>query len=214
MARCRERRTELRRQSALPGLPAHRRRIRGELSASTNFTGGLDFELNVVDSVRDAANHVQGVVSVCPQTRMVLGGYSQGAIVTALATSGVVPDGVPADLAPVPMPPDIGDHVDAVVLFGKPSGPSVIKYGAPVIDVGLLRRQVRSLLRSRSSHLLRRPRRWAQPGARRVRDEWNDRPSRGLRGQPAGATPRRFSDSEGSSVVSPIRVARYSRATT
>lgn len=105
-------------------------------AASTNFTGGLDFELNVVDGVRDAANHVQGVVSVCPQTRMVLGGYSQGAIVTALATSGVVPDGVPADLAPVPIPPDIGDHVDAVVLFGKPSGPSVIKYGAPVIDVG------------------------------------------------------------------------------
>ena len=106
--------------------------------ASTDFTAGLDFELNVVDGVRDEINHVQGVVSVCPQTRMVLGGYSQGAIVTALATSGVVPDGVPADLAPAPLPPDIADHVDAVVLFGKPAGPSLIKYGAPVIDVGPL----------------------------------------------------------------------------
>jgi cutinase len=104
--------------------------------ASNNFVEGPAFQLNVVDGVRDEADHVRGVVSVCPNTRMVLGGYSQGAVVTALATSGVLPTGVAPEAAPLPLPTDIADHVDAVVLFGMPAGWSAVKYGAPVIDVG------------------------------------------------------------------------------
>lgn len=96
--------------------------------ASNDFAGPA-FIPNVVDGTRDLLDHVRGVVSVCPETDMVLGGYSQGAMVTAFATSDVRPDGVPAELAPAPLPPDIADDVAAVVLFGKPNGPSLAKYG-------------------------------------------------------------------------------------
>lgn len=101
--------------------------------ASNNFSGGTLFTQNVVDGVRDETDHVRGVTSVCPNTRMVLGGYSQGAVVTALSTSGVVPAGV---TGPPPLPNDVIDNVAAVVLFGMPAGWSAVKYGAPVIDVG------------------------------------------------------------------------------
>lgn len=104
--------------------------------ASNNFTAGPAFQMNVVEGVRDESNHVLGVTSVCPSTQMVLGGYSQGAVVTALATSGVVPTGLAPGVAPPPMPADVVDNVAAVVLFGTPAGWSAEKYGAPAIDVG------------------------------------------------------------------------------
>nr|WP_308289979.1 cutinase family protein [Mycolicibacterium sp. PAM1] len=104
--------------------------------ASDNFTGGTVFKLNIVEGVRDEANHVRGVVSVCPNTKLVLGGYSQGAVVTALATSGVVPTGIARGAAPLPLPAGVADNVAAVVLFGTPAGWSATKYGAADIDVG------------------------------------------------------------------------------
>lgn len=104
--------------------------------ASNDFAGGSAFQMNVVDGVRDETNHVVGVTSVCPNTQMVLGGYSQGAVVTALATSGVVPAGLPPGVAPPPIPGDVIDNVAAVVLFGTPAGWSAEKYGAAAIDVG------------------------------------------------------------------------------
>jgi cutinase len=64
----------------------------------------------------DASAHIQGTVATCPKTRMVLGGYSQGATVIDLATAQ--------------MPPPVADHVAAVALFGEPSsGFSSALYG-------------------------------------------------------------------------------------
>jgi hypothetical protein len=74
----------------------------------------------------------------CPKTRMVLGGYSQGAVVAGFVTSAVVPEGVPADLVPAPMPPEIANHVAAVALFGKPSDQWMRDVGAPPIVIGPL----------------------------------------------------------------------------
>ncbi|BBY77393.1 cutinase [Mycolicibacterium parafortuitum] len=104
--------------------------------ASSNFTGGTVFKMNVVEGVRDESNHVRSVASVCPNTKLVLGGYSQGAVVTALATSGVVPTGIARGAAPLPLPARVADNVAAVVLFGTPAGWSAEKYGAADIHVG------------------------------------------------------------------------------
>jgi len=104
--------------------------------ASDNYTGGAIFTKNVVDGIRDEVNHLRRLVRMCPQTQVVLGGYSQGAAVTALATSGVAPAGMRPDAVPGPLPSHIAEHVAAVVLFGKPTGARLPKYRVPALDVG------------------------------------------------------------------------------
>lgn len=104
--------------------------------ASSNFTGGPIFTSNVADGIRDLTNHVQAVLTACPDTEMVIGGYSQGAVVTAFVASEDAPADVPPGSLPPPLPPNIDSRVVAVVLFGKPSGDALIKYGAPEADVG------------------------------------------------------------------------------
>lgn len=106
--------------------------------AANNFGAGAAFAQTVVDGVRDAANRVQTMSDICPNTRLVLGGYSQGAVVSGFATSDRVPESIPAATAPQPLPPEVADHVAAVVLFGLPSGPFLQKYGAPALTVGPL----------------------------------------------------------------------------
>ncbi len=54
----------------------------------------------------DARAHVQSTVANCPNTRIVLSGYSQGAYVIDVATDE--------------LPPEVADHVAAVALFGNP----------------------------------------------------------------------------------------------
>ena len=100
--------------------------------ASNDFFGP-GFTLNVVDGSRDVLDHIRGVVSVCPHTQMIIGGYSQGAMVSAFATSDVLPGDVAPESAPIPLPADVADHVAAVVLFGKPTGVSLAKYKAPAV---------------------------------------------------------------------------------
>ena len=106
--------------------------------ASSDFASGIDFASTVVDGIRDAGAHVQSMAANCPNTRMVLGGYSQGAVVAGFVTSAVVPEGVPASAVPAPMPPEVANHVAAVALFGKPSGQFMRSYGAPPIVIGPL----------------------------------------------------------------------------
>ena len=106
--------------------------------ASSDFTAGIGFAKTVVDGISDAATHVESTGANCPNTRMVLGGYSQGAVVAGFVTSSVVPEGVPASFVPPPMPPEVANHVAAVALFGKPSDQFMGQYGAPPIAIGPL----------------------------------------------------------------------------
>lgn len=105
--------------------------------ASTDFSDS-DFPLGVIAGIRDASSHIESTAANCPNTREVLGGYSQGAAVAGFVTSASVPPGVPAGLVPPPMPPEIANHVAAVTLFGTPSDQFLRKYGAPTIAIGPL----------------------------------------------------------------------------
>jgi hypothetical protein len=105
--------------------------------ASTDFDNPA-FPATVIDGIRDASSHIESMVANCPDTREVLGGYSQGAAVAGYTTSAAVPPGVPASAVPPPMPPDIAKHVAAVTLFGTPSGQFLQKYHAPPLAIGPL----------------------------------------------------------------------------
>ena len=99
--------------------------------ASTNFP-------TAVDGIRDAANHIEGMAATCPNTKMVLGGYSQGAAVVGFATANAVPGGVdPADV-PQPMPASVADHVAAVALLGTPDTQFMDMIGQPPVTIGPL----------------------------------------------------------------------------
>src|SRR4051812_41583561 len=86
-----------------------------------NYPASLDFA-TAADGFIDTTNKMRDVVATCPNTKMVLGGYSQGAAVVAYATEDSVPPGytLPPGITG-PIAPEIANHVAAVALFGKPS---------------------------------------------------------------------------------------------
>ncbi|MGV0769214.1 cutinase family protein [Mycobacterium syngnathidarum] len=85
-----------------------------------NYPASLNFG-QAADGVADASNRIQSVAANCPATKIVLGGYSQGAAVAGYTTSSSVPAGfvLPAGISG-PMPASIASHVAAVALFGTP----------------------------------------------------------------------------------------------
>lgn len=107
--------------------------------ASGNFGDRIEFARTVVDGIRDAADHVKATARDCPNTKVVLGGYSQGAVVAGYTTASTVPDGIPPEYKqyiPEPMAPEVADHVAAVVLLGTPSDEFMRDIGAPAMVIG------------------------------------------------------------------------------
>jgi len=105
-----------------------------------NYPASLDFS-TAADGVIDASNKVRDIATSCPNTKTVLGGYSQGAAVIAYITADAIPAGFtpPAGITG-PMPPGVANHVAAVALFGKPSNGFLnsIDTEAPPITIGHL----------------------------------------------------------------------------
>ncbi|MDQ2627654.1 MAG: cutinase family protein, partial [Actinomycetota bacterium] len=89
-----------------------------------------------VDGIRDAGAHVVSRATTCPQTKMVLGGYSQGAAVMGFVTSAQVPEGVDPATVPKPLDPDVAEHVAAVVLFAMPNERAMQFLKEPTIAIG------------------------------------------------------------------------------
>lgn len=81
---------------------------------------------------KDASAHVEYMAANCPFTRMVLGGYSIGAVVIDLITTARVP---PEGSIPAPMPAQVAEHVAAVAVFGNPWVKSL---GAPLTAMSAL----------------------------------------------------------------------------
>lgn len=105
-------------------------------AASDDFNNREAFAQTVIDGVRDAGAHVQATATNCPNTKIILGGYSQGAIVAGYVTANEAPLGVPASAAPAPLPASVADKVAAVTLFGTPSPEFLASYDAPQLTIG------------------------------------------------------------------------------
>ena len=94
-----------------------------------NYPAGDDFAPSASAGGSDVHAHVQSMVASCPNTKLVLGGYSLGAMAIDEATiarapiAGLIPDILTADQA---------DHVTALALFGNPSDRYL---GGPVSEV-------------------------------------------------------------------------------
>jgi hypothetical protein len=89
-----------------------------------------------LDGIRDASTHIVSMAHDCPNTKMVLSGYSQGAAVMGFVTSAAVPDGVDPATVPKPQAPDIANHVSSVVLFGMPNVRAMNFLGEPPVVIG------------------------------------------------------------------------------
>lgn len=90
---------------------------------AVNYPATYDF-LAAANGANDASAHVQYMMANCPNTRLVLGGYSQGAAIIDVITS--VP--FPAVGFDNPLPPDAPEHIAAVAVFGNPTA----KVGLPL----------------------------------------------------------------------------------
>ncbi len=82
-----------------------------------NYPASRDFGPSASAGAVDARTHVQATADACPDTRIVLGGTSQGAGVIALIISGTAPRGY----TPAPLAPEIADHIAAIAVFGNPT---------------------------------------------------------------------------------------------
>jgi cutinase len=90
---------------------------------AVSYPATFDF-LAAAGGANDASAHIQYMVNNCPNTRLVLGGYSQGAAVIDVISAVPVP-GIGFDS---PLPPNVPDHVAAIAVFGNPSA----KLGLPL----------------------------------------------------------------------------------
>ncbi|MDT5104407.1 MAG: cutinase [Mycobacterium sp.] len=93
-----------------------------------NYPASYDF-LAAADGATDAANFISTLTQQCPSTRIVLGGYSQGAAVVDML-AGIPPLGNKigeVGSAP-PLPASLVPYVTAVAVFGNPS----TKFSIPV----------------------------------------------------------------------------------
>jgi cutinase-like protein len=106
---------------------------------SVNYPATEDWAPSSSTGAGDASAHVQSMAASCPSTKLVLGGYSQGAMVIDLIT---IARASVAGFNAATLPAEVADHVAAVAVFGNPTdrllGPiSEVSpwYGAKAIDL-------------------------------------------------------------------------------
>jgi cutinase len=118
-------------------------------SYAVNYPASYDF-LAAQDGAIDASQHIRTMVQQCPSTRIVLGGYSQGAAVVDMLI-GIPPLGNKLNALgdkfggvgiAAPLATDLAGNVAAIAVFGNPatkfSNPATsaaAPYGARAIDL-------------------------------------------------------------------------------
>ena len=80
---------------------------------AVNYSAGK-LQLHGGDGAKDAISHIKSTVSSCPNTKIVLGGYSQGASIVDIV-AGIPVGGIKWGSA---LPPELANNVTAVATFG------------------------------------------------------------------------------------------------
>ncbi|MGV0792788.1 cutinase family protein [Mycolicibacterium sp. XJ1819] len=101
---------------------------RSVTSYAVNYPASYDF-LAAADGANDAANRIATMAEQCPSTRLVLGGYSQGAAVMDML-AGVPPLGnkIGSIGSAPPLPASLLPNIAAVAVFGNPAA----KFSNPI----------------------------------------------------------------------------------
>jgi len=91
------------------------------------------------DGATDATNHIAAMAASCPNTRIVLGGYSQGAAVVDMLV-GVPPLGnkVGEVGSAPPLPGNLAGNIAGIAVFGNPA----TKFSRPVTTGNLAGRSI------------------------------------------------------------------------
>ncbi|MFW0788925.1 cutinase family protein [Gordonia sp. CPCC 205333] len=127
-------------RSTLPGKSVAEYGVK--YPASGNFGNRLAFAHEVLNGIKVTQNRIKYIAAVCPRTRIVLSGYSQGAVVIGYALNPGIP--VPAQYekyrryAPARLPASVAKHVASVVLFAPPSARFIRDAGAPPVQIDRL----------------------------------------------------------------------------
>jgi cutinase len=102
-------------------------------SYGLNYPASYDF-LTAADGANDASARIATLAATCPNTRVVLGGYSQGAAAIDML-AGVPPLGNRiGDIGSAPpLPANLDAMVAAVAVFGNPSA----KFSLPLDSAGV-----------------------------------------------------------------------------
>jgi cutinase len=87
-------------------------------SYGVDYPASWDFMKSTSQGAVDANKHVQYTAGMCPDTKIVLGGISQGAGVIDLIAMGNRKLWL---FSPVPLPDAMVGHVAAIAVFGNPS---------------------------------------------------------------------------------------------
>ncbi len=99
---------------------------------AVNYPASYNF-LSTRDGANDAAARLADMANRCPGTRMVLGGFSQGAsAVSMLAGVAPIGDRIGSIGSAPPLPPVLAGTVAAVAVFGNPGA----RFGSPLSSTG------------------------------------------------------------------------------
>ncbi len=100
---------------------------------AVNYPASYNF-LTTADGANDARDHIAAMADQCPATRLVLGGFSQGAAAVSML-AGVPPLGDRiGNIGSAPaLDPGLAGKVAAVAVFGNPG----VRFGTPLSSAGL-----------------------------------------------------------------------------